>query len=344
MPARLKPLDQQVIVVTGGTSGIGLATARRAAAGGARVMIAARDEEALREVCDSIVVAGGVADFVVCDVGVENDVEQLAATTIERFGGFDSWVNNAGVGIYGEAIEVSTDDHRRLFDTNYWGTVYGTLAAVRHLKTRPGGGAIINLGSINSDMGGPLLSAYNASKHAIKGFTDSVRLELIAADAPISLTLVKPSPVGTPFPQHGRNVTGFKARLPRPMYAPEVVAEAIVAAVQHEHRAVTVGGTGKLQVLGANLFPQLFDQLASRMGPALTDRSQPQPAIEGNLFAPQGKDGQTDGDQKGRRISGFTAASLNPIASVGIVTAATLVGVALVAGDRIRTAVAKRLS
>lgn len=344
MRPRLKPLADQVMIVTGATSGIGLATARRAAAGGARVMIAARDEQALRQVRDAIVEAGGVADFVVCDVGVERDVERLAAATIDRFGGFDSWVNNAGVGIYGEAAEVSTEDHRRLFDTNYWGTVYGTLAAVRHLQVRPGGGTIVNLGSINSDMGGPLLSAYNASKHAIKGFTDSVRLELIAARSPIRLTLIKPSAIGTPFPQHGRNITGFEARLPRPMYAPELVADAIIAAVEHDHRTITVGGTGKLQVLGANLLPKLFDQVASRMVPALIDRDQPRAAVDGNLFAPQGNDGFVEGRQKGRRVSGYTAASLNPIASVGIVTAAALIGVALVGGDRIRQTIGKRSS
>lgn len=329
MRATLKTLSDQVIVITGASSGHGLSTARKAAAAGARVMLAARDEDALAACCEAIRSAGGIADYVACDVGLESEVERLAATTTERWGGFDTWVNNAGVGVYGNALDVSTAEHRQVFETNYWGTVYGSLAAVRHLQHKAGGGSLINMGSINGDMGSPLLSAYNSSKHAVKGFTDSLRIELIAANAPVSVTLIRPSAIGTPFPQHGRNLTGYEARLPPPLYAPELVADAILDAAQTGHRTVTVGGAGKLQVLGATLLPDLFDQLASRMGGTLIDRNRPSPPVEGNLFAPQGNDGQEEGRQHGKNTSSYTSARLNPLASFGLVAAVTAIGFAM---------------
>jgi NAD(P)-dependent dehydrogenase (short-subunit alcohol dehydrogenase family) len=318
MKAQLKPLSEQVIVITGASSGHGLETARRAAAAGARVVMIARDGDALARARDQIREAGGTAVYFVADVGQEEEVERAAVFAIESFGGFDSWVNNAGVGVYAAALDTPTADHRQVFETNYWGVVYGSLAAVRHLKEKAGGGALINVGSINSDMPSPVISSYTASKHAVKGFTDSLRLEMIGAGAPVSITLVKPGPVGTPFPQHGRNRTGYKAQLPPPLYAPSLVADAILEAAQHPRRSVTVGGLGKVQVLGAQLMPLLFDRVASRMGVLLADPRRPVPMKAGNLFAPDGKDGQTEGEQKGRPISAFTAARTLPGVALGV--------------------------
>lgn len=326
MTVKLKPLDQQVIVITGATSGHGLSTARKAAASGATVMLAARDGAALAEIVSEIRTAGGTADFVVTDVGVEADVNRLAAETMARFGRIDTWVNNAGSGAYAALEELSLADHRKIFDTNYFGTVHGSLAALPHLRTH--GGALINVGSINGDMSSPVLGAYNASKHAVKGFTDSLRLELMADKAPVSVTLIKPGAIGTPFPEHGRNLTGYEARLPRPMYAPEVVADAILAAAQTPRRDITVGGVAKLQVLAANLAPALFDQLASRMAPTIIDKTKPAPFAPGNLYEPQGNNGREEGPLHGRTFSTITAARTNPLSAFGMV-AATAVGLAL---------------
>lgn len=341
MSPRLKPLAQQTIVITGASSGHGLAAAQQAAAAGARVMIAARDEAALAKVCEDIRAAGGTADFVVTDVGIEADVQRLADETVARFGGFDTWVNNAGSGVYGELIDTPIADHRQVFETNYWGVVYGSLAAARHLRGKPGGGALINVGSINGDMAVPLLGAYNASKHAVKGFTDGLRIELLAAGAPVSVTLIKPSAIGTPFPSHGRNLTGYRARLPRPLYAPELVADAILDAAQHRRRSVTVGGAGKLQVLAAVAFPELFDRLATVTKPALIEPDHPEPPVEGNLYAPQGLDGAVDGRQLGRRYSLFSSARLHPLAALGAV-ALVGAGAAMLALDGGRRLLSRR--
>ncbi|MGB3798087.1 MAG: SDR family oxidoreductase, partial [Alteraurantiacibacter sp.] len=227
---KLKPLATQVIVITGASSGHGLCTAQMAAEKGARVMLAARDEEALKQACADIRSKGGTADYVVTDVASEEDVQRLADETIARFGGFDTWVNNAGIGVYAQVLDLRMEDHRKVFETNYWGVVHGSTIAVRHLKDRSGGGALINVGSVNSDLPSPILAYYNATKHAVKGFTDSFRIELKMNDEPVSVTLIQPSAIGTPFPQHARNTTGFQARLPEPIYAPDVVARAILDA------------------------------------------------------------------------------------------------------------------
>jgi NADP-dependent 3-hydroxy acid dehydrogenase YdfG len=132
---RLKKIADQVIAITG-ASGIGLTTARMAARRGARLVLAARNEDALQQLTDEINRSGGQAASVPADVGKESDVHRIAQTAVERFCGFDTWVNDAGVGIYGRLLEVSTTDSRRLFDTNFWGVVYGSLEAARHLCTR----------------------------------------------------------------------------------------------------------------------------------------------------------------------------------------------------------------
>ncbi|HUR45509.1 MAG TPA: SDR family oxidoreductase [Candidatus Saccharimonadales bacterium] len=243
--AKFKPkkLKDQVIVITGASSGIGLVTARMAAREGAKLVLAARSEEALRGLAEEILAAGGNSTFVVADVGREEDVQRIADKAIEAFGGFDTWVNNAGVSIYGNVLDVPAADMRRLFDTNYWGVVYGSLVAARHLRDR--GGAIINLGSTLSDRAIPLQGTYCASKHAVKGFTDSLRMELETENAPVSVTLIKPAAIDTPYTHHAKNFMGVEPKNPAPVYAPEVVAEAILHCAVHPQRDVFAGFGGK---------------------------------------------------------------------------------------------------
>lgn len=135
---------------------------------------------------------------------------------VERFGRIDTWVNNAGVGIWGVLEEVSEADMRRLFDTNFWGLVNGSLVAIPHLEAA-GGGALINIGSVLSDRAVPLQGIYAASKHAVKGFTDALRMELGHRGSPVVVTLVKPWSAATPLPRHVRNYTGREAKLPPPV-------------------------------------------------------------------------------------------------------------------------------
>jgi NAD(P)-dependent dehydrogenase (short-subunit alcohol dehydrogenase family) len=154
MAIRLKPIKDQVIVITGASSGIGLATAQEAARRGARVVLASRDEADIKKAADEIAAGGGQATPVVVDVGDQASVDALAEQAISAYGRIDTWVNNAGVSIYGRIEEVPLDDAQRLFETNYWGVVHGSLAALPHLKRE--GGALINVGSELSETAMPL--------------------------------------------------------------------------------------------------------------------------------------------------------------------------------------------
>jgi NADP-dependent 3-hydroxy acid dehydrogenase YdfG len=291
MSVDLKPLDQQVIVITGASSGIGLATAEAAARQGAKLVLAARSGQTLDEICQRIKAAGGQAIYVVADVGKRDQVEHVAEAALQKFGRIDTWINDAGVSIYGRLDEVTEEDSRRLFDTNFWGVVNGSLAALPHLKQ---GGALINVGSEVSEAVVPLQGMYSASKHAVKGFTDALRVEIEEVDkAPVAITLIQPTAVDTPYPQHARNYMTEEAKLPTPRIDPEKVADAILkAAVKHE-RDVKVGAGAVLDTLLGKIAPSLGDKAAAKQ----VDRQQyhePPRNPEGTLFKP-GESGQTHG-------------------------------------------------
>lgn len=262
---KFKPLNQQVVIITGATSGIGLTTARMAAKRGASLLVVSRDEDSLKKLSEEIKSKGGRAEYVVADVGDEAQVKSIADTAVEKFGGFDTWINNAGGAIYGLLLDVATEDHRKLFDTNFWGIVYGSLAAARHFKQRGEdaqyAGVIVNVGSAESDRAIPLQGMYATSKHAVKGFTDALRMELEHEKVPVALSLIKPSAIATPFPQHARNYMDKEPTLPPPLYAPEVVAEAILNCAVAPQRDVIVGGAGKSFSILGQWFPGLGDMI-----------------------------------------------------------------------------------
>lgn len=330
MKLRLKRLKDQVMVITGATSGIGLATATRAAERGARVVLCSRNETELRETVAAIGKRGGTARSVVADVASEEDVEGLAATAIEEFGGVDTWVNNAGVSFYGRLTEVAIEDMRQLFEVNFWGAVYGARAAVARL--RGNGGALINIGSVVSDRAIPLQGAYSASKHALKGFTDALRMELEEEGAPISVTLIKPSTIDTPYFKHAKNYMSVEPKPPAPVYAPEVVANAILRAAEHPIRDITIGGGGKLiTALGAAM-PRLTDFYMERAMFDAQRSDTPAAEREGNLYAPAAAGGRERGDYSGHvmRSSAYTLAALSP----GKALFAAGLGLAVFAGLR----------
>ncbi|WP_250478310.1 MULTISPECIES: SDR family oxidoreductase [unclassified Caballeronia] len=265
MRIKLKSLDEQVIVITGATSGIGLVTARLAATRGARLMLVSRDETALTELVREL--SRDAHDRVahaVADVGDRTQLQAAADAAIQRFGGFDTWINNAGVSIYGRCADVPLDEQRKLFDTNFWGVVNGSLIAVQHLREK--GGALINLGSELSDVAVPLQGAYVASKHAVKGYTDALRIELANEGAPVSVTLVKPAGVDTLFVEHARNHLDRQPKLPQPVYAPDVVARAILHAAVHPTRDIYAGGASRGMAWFGRSAPRVYDAILSKLG------------------------------------------------------------------------------
>ena len=284
---RLKPLNQQTIAITGATSGIGLATARRAAERGARVFLIARGESDLRALCEELQDKGGRAAYAVADVA---DPEALAAAADKcrrLFGGFDTWVNNAGVSIYGPIRETRTEDHRRLFETNYWGVVNGSLLAAEALREQSRGGAIITVGSVLGDAPLPVQGVYSASKHAVRGFTNALRMELLREKAPVVVTLVKPAAIDTPYKDHALNLTGQAMHNPGPVYAAHVVADVILHCAAHPIREITVGGGGRLMAAFHHLIPGVAEPLFALASPAMhRDRGVDYQAHDDGLWDP----------------------------------------------------------
>ena len=293
MSASLKALDQQVIVITGASSGIGLCTAESAARQGARVVLAARSGDTLAEAAQRITAAGGQAFATECDVADRAQVQRLADEAVRHFGRNDTWVNNAGLAIYGRLDEVSDEDSRRLFDVNFWGVVHGSLVALKYLKYQ--GGALINVGSEVSEAVVPILGMYSASKHAVKGFTDALRLEVERVDqAPVSVTLIQPTAVDTPFDEHAKNYMDKEAKLPTPMIDPQQVADAILSAAVKPQRDVKVGMMAKVNTFVARNLPAIGDRMAAKQVKNL-QRDEPAQDPEGTLYVP-GEDGRTHGD------------------------------------------------
>ena len=315
MKARLKKLKNQVIVITGATSGIGLVTARMAAKRGARLVLAARSQDALQQLTSEIEQGGGRAIHVVADVGKQEDVHEIVQAAQGAFGGFDTWVNDAGISIYGKLEDVPMDDMRHLFETNFWGLVYGSLEAARHLKGRIGGGALINLGSTLSDRAIPLQGMYCASKHAVKGFTDALRMELEEAGAPVSVTLIKPGAIDTPYTRHAKNYLEVEPMNPPPIYAPETVARVILHCAETPERDVFVGGGGKGTSMLGQYMPRLTDIIMESLffGQQKSDRP-PRPREHHALDRPSGRLDERGGHRGHVAESSlYTNVSLHPV-------------------------------
>ncbi|WP_104204527.1 SDR family oxidoreductase [Billgrantia saliphila] len=333
MAVSLKKLEEQILVITGATSGIGLATARQAADRGARLIVAARDESALQTLVEELRQRGADAVYAVADVGDPDQVHDIAETGIHHFGGFDTWINNAGVSLFGYMTDQPLEDQRRLFDTDFWGVVHGSLEAARHLGLRAErhGGAIINLGSVVSDRAIPLQGIYSASKHAIKGFTDALRMELEDLGAPVSVTLVKPGSIATPFPHHAGNHMDVEPTLPPPLYEPDVVAKAILHCAEHPQRDLRVGGASKGIAMLGHLAPRLADRIMRRsMIPQ--QQSDQAPQNIGGLHRPApGVWQRAEFDHPVASRSRYTQASMHPALTATAIAGAVL-GIAALTG------------
>ena len=333
MPAKpnLKPLDQQAIVITGATSGIGLATARRAARAGACVFLIARGESDLKALVEELQQEGARVAYAVADVA-DYEALAVAADKCRRlFGGFDTWVNNAGTSIYGPIRETTLEDQHRLFETNYWGTVNGSLVAAEYLRGQPGGGTIVNVGSVLGDAPMPVQGVYSASKHAVKGFTNAFRMELMREKSPVAISLVKPAAVDTPYPKHARNLTGYAVQNPQPVYATHVVADTVLWCATHGVREITVGGGGRVISSFYNLLPGLAEPIFARFAPvAMRDRGSAYEPYDDGLYDPT-DDGlheevhypmvrQFSALAEVRKHPGVTAGSLALVATAALVT------------------------
>lgn len=302
---KLKPIDQQVVAVVGASSGIGREAALQFAKRQAKLVVSARSEAGLNSLVDEISAFGGSAIAVPADVSVFEQVQNIAAKTVEHYGRLDTWVHSAATGLIAPFEKVTPDEFKRVIDVNLMGQVYGAMVALPHLR-REGRGALIHISSVEARRSLPLQSAYSASKHAIEGFLDSLRVELQHEGVPISVTNVMPATINTPFYNKARTKLGVKPTGVPPYYQPELVAEAILHVAEHPTRDIIVGDVGR------------FLDLLQKVSPSLVDAALNLIAVEGqrtnttkfesdpnNLFEPiEGYDKAT-GDFSDKTIPSF---------------------------------------
>jgi short-subunit dehydrogenase len=271
-----------VVVITGASSGIGRETALQMAKSGARLVLAARDENALSDVVRACQERGAEAFAVPTDVSQESEVEALRDVALAKYGTIDVWVNDAASYMMGRVDAVPGDAVKRLFEVNVLGVIHGSRAALMHFKQR-NKGVIINIGSVAGKAPYALASAYCATKHAVHGFTEALRQEL--ATTPIQACLIVPATVDTPLFDHAANFTGRTIEAMRPYYQAERVAEAIVDCALYPRREVLVGATPRL--LAAMSSTSTYEKVQ----PKLVERehlgAEARGPSSGNLYLPE---------------------------------------------------------
>jgi NAD(P)-dependent dehydrogenase (short-subunit alcohol dehydrogenase family) len=281
-----KTLERKVVVITGGSSGVGRATARAFGAEKARVVLMARNREALESTAHEVWRAGGEAMVVPLDLADASAVDAAASAVVDRFGAIDVWVNCAIVTVLSPVKDMTAEEYRRVTEVNYLGTVHGTLAALRHMLPR-NEGVILQVGSALAYRSIPLQSAYCATKAAIRGFTDSLRSELLHDKSKVKLCMVQLPALNTPQFLHVRNRMPRQAQPVPPIFQPEVAARAIVYAARHPSRELWVGGSTFKVILGQRLLPWLGDRVLSKEG--YREQQSREPALPGgpdNLHGP----------------------------------------------------------
>jgi NAD(P)-dependent dehydrogenase (short-subunit alcohol dehydrogenase family) len=326
---KLKSIRNQVVVITGASSGIGRETALQFAQRGAKVVAAARSEHGLRTLVQEIERKGGNAIYQVCDVTNFQQVKALASKAAEAFGRIDTWVNNAAVAVYAHFENTTPEEFRRVLEVNLMGQVHGAQAALPYLR-EAGGGALICVSSVESQVSLPLHSAYASSKHGITGFVDALRRELMHEVAPISVTNIMPATINTPFFNKALSKIGVKPQGPPPIYQPSVVARLILYAAEHPERDLLAGGAAKAMVTTQKAAPRLMDAVLSsdRFGFQSQKTDEPK-SIDAptNFYEPMQGDNRTEGDFS-PRARGFSLYDMFETRTVGRLIAGGLLGAA----------------
>ena len=326
-PAWRRALDDQVVVVVGASSGIGRTTVRQLAERGASVVAAARSADDLASLVEQCGSSPGTVHAVEADVTDEAAMRATAATAVERFGRIDTWVGVAGVGLYARAWEASAGDYDTVMRTNWLGQVHGALAALPELRRSRG--TLVCIGSVESLRAVPLHAAYVSSKMALRGFCDSLRMDLDADDAGVAVCLVMPAAIDTPFFAHARSRLRGRPKPPPPVYAPESVAAVILRMAEHPRREVLVGGSGFGFLAGQRLAPRVTDRLMTAGNSMLRAQQGSGPAPDSdNLDAPVRGSGTETGGHAGRRSLTAVAASARPLARRAAAVGAAAAGVA----------------
>jgi NAD(P)-dependent dehydrogenase (short-subunit alcohol dehydrogenase family) len=255
-------LRGQVVVVTGGSAGIGRAIALAFARRGARVALLARNAARLREACDEVMQAGGEALGLPTDVAQAGEVEAAAGKVEQALGPISIWVNNVAVTVFASVLDTKPDEFERATAVTYLGTVYGTRAALQRMRERDAG-CIVQVGSALAYRSIPLQSAYCGAKAAIRGFTDALRCELIHERSNVRLTMVQLSAFNTPQFDWARSRLSRRLQPVPPIFQPELAGEAVVLAALKPRRELWVGWPAVQAILSTRVMPWLGDRIAA---------------------------------------------------------------------------------
>jgi NAD(P)-dependent dehydrogenase (short-subunit alcohol dehydrogenase family) len=323
-------LSEQVVVVTGASSGVGRAIARAFGARGARVGLIARTKEALENAAGEIWRAGGEALVLPLDVADAGAVDRAAAEVVARWGRIDTWINDAMVSVFSPVKEMKPEEYLRVTEVTYLGCVYGTLAALRHMRPRDQG-TILQIGSALAYRSIPLQSAYCGAKAALRGFTDSLRCELHHDHSRVKLCMLQLPAVNTP------QFDVVRSRLPNhpqpvpPIYQPEVIARAALYAAEHPRRELWIGGSAIKAILGQKLIPGLLDRYLGRMGYRSQQTDQPVPPnrpdnVDSPLPGDRGAHGGFDPRSRSHSLELWMRLHAGVLASVGAAALAAGVG------------------
>ncbi len=318
---QLKPIDQQVVVIVGASSGIGRETALQFAKRGAKLIVAARNEAGLGTLIEEIARMDGTASHVTADVTNLDQVKAIADEAVRLYGRLDTWVHVAAINLYATFEQTTVEEFQRVVDVNLMGQVHGAMAALPYLKQQ-GQGALIHVSSVEAKRSLPYHSAYAAAKHGIDGFLEVLRVELMHEKIPVSVTNVMPASINTPLFSKARTKIGVKPQGLPPIYQPESVAQAILYAAEHPTRDIVVGSAGQTILFLQRLSPKLLDFLFNQIGFRLqqTKEAKPESAPD-NLFEPI-DDNRVKGDftrQSHRSI--FTWLNTHPVAKWGAIVA-----------------------
>jgi NAD(P)-dependent dehydrogenase (short-subunit alcohol dehydrogenase family) len=328
-------MQEEVVVITGASAGVGRATAQAFGRRKARVGLIARGRDGLEAAKREIEDAGGSGLVLPLDVSDHDAVEQAASEIENAFGPIDIWINNAMLSVFSPILQMQPDEYRRVTEVTYLGYVWGTLAALRRMKPRDRG-TIVQVGSALAYRGIPLQSAYCAAKHAIQGFHDSLRCELIHDKSNVRVVMVNMPALNTP------QFRWVRSRLPRkgqpvpPIFQPEIAAESIVWAAYSNRREINVASTTSAAIIGNNLFPGPLDHYLAKFGyeSQMTDE-QEDPRRPDNLWKPLPGDHGAHGVFDDRAIGRSIALELNK-RRPWVVAGAALLLLGIFAGRRRR--------
>jgi NADP-dependent 3-hydroxy acid dehydrogenase YdfG len=327
-PSALRDFRDRTVVVTGASAGVGRAVAQRFARAGGRIGLIARDAEALETVRQEIEQLGGSAIAAPADVADAEAVFAAADQIRAAFGPIDVWVNDAMVTVFAPAWQVSPEEFRRVTEVTYLGVVHGTLAALRDMRPR-NRGTIVQIGSALAYRGIPLQSAYCGAKHAIRGFTNSLRSELIHARSRIRISVVELPAVNTPQFDWARTHMARQPRPVPPVVEPEVIAEVVFHTAQRPRREVWIGWSTIQVILGNLLFPAFLDRYMARHAFESQETADAvRPERQDNLFEPVHGLHRTRG-RFGREARRGAPAVAGPTARAASVAAGTLALIAL---------------